>query len=429
MVPALPLATALGGTVRQDGAWVTVVISRQDFGFLPHAPLFRLNDRVEPLAVPAFERGDSLFVPYQFVAEILPRYLGELYRFDRVAGRLVQLGVGRPGGARAEAPAERSAAGPHRHGRRRARRSRPRQSRPVLPARRDGEGRDPPGRAAAPGRARPARHHRPDDPHHRHPPQPAATARPPATRDCDLFVSLHVDALDPRTRRDYRSVERLHHPDHRRGELGRRRPRGPDRKRGAPLRERAGPGPRGRPARVHPAGPADERVPPRVRARGRADAGATSSPSTPARIAACSSATTWPCSTPAAAPRCWSRWATAPSPSDAKFLDLEGRPAQDRAAPSPTRSWTTSSSSSGRAVCALEDPADEARRCRSSLLLDGMRVLQRHVQRQPVRRPGQEGGTGRTDVRGAGVLGARPRCGPIPSWCGIPTASGRMTPS
>jgi len=92
MVAALPLATALGGAMRQDGAWMTLVVSRQDFSFLPGAALFRLNDRIEPLAAGAVERGDSLFVPYQFVADILPRYLGELYQFDRVAGRLVQLG-------------------------------------------------------------------------------------------------------------------------------------------------------------------------------------------------------------------------------------------------------------------------------------------------------------------------------------------------
>jgi len=93
VVAALPLATALGGGIRRDGAWVTVVVSRQDFSFLPYAPLFRLNDRLEPLTVAAIERGDSLFVPYQFVAEILPRSLGELYQFDRIAGRLVQRGA------------------------------------------------------------------------------------------------------------------------------------------------------------------------------------------------------------------------------------------------------------------------------------------------------------------------------------------------
>ena len=91
IVAALPLAAALGGALRQDGAWATIVISRQDFSFLVGAPLYRLNDQLEPVTVPALERGDSLFLPYQFVSEILPRFLGELYRFDRTGGRLLQL--------------------------------------------------------------------------------------------------------------------------------------------------------------------------------------------------------------------------------------------------------------------------------------------------------------------------------------------------
>lgn len=205
MVAALPLATALGGTVRQDGAWVTVVISRQDFGFLPYAPLFRLNDRVEPLAVPAFERGDSLFVPYQFVAEILPRYLGELYQFDRGAGRLVQLGS-----VTAAAPAPK------------------RLPNGLLPGHivtvDAGHGGADPGNL---GRFFPVgvtektvtlqvamllqeelvrrgitvRMTRTTDV------RPNLLLRAPTCdATCDLFVSLHVDALDTRKRRDYRSV-------------------------------------------------------------------------------------------------------------------------------------------------------------------------------------------------------------------------------
>jgi len=90
MVAAMPLAAALGGTLRQDGYWATVVISRQDFSFLVGAPLFRLNDHLEPLSVPAVQRGDSLYLPFQFVSEILPRFMGELYQFDRLNGRLLQ---------------------------------------------------------------------------------------------------------------------------------------------------------------------------------------------------------------------------------------------------------------------------------------------------------------------------------------------------
>ncbi len=206
MVAALPLATALGGTVRQDGAWVTVVISRQDFGFLPHAPLFRLNDRVEPLAVPAFERGDSLFVPYQFVAEILPRYLGELYKFDRVAGRLVQLGT-----ATAAAPAPKRLPNGLLPGH-------------IVTVDAGHGGADPgnPGRFFPPGvtektvtlqvalllqeelvrRGITVRMTRTTDV------RPNLLLRAPTCdASCDLFVSLHVDALDPRKRRDYRSVD------------------------------------------------------------------------------------------------------------------------------------------------------------------------------------------------------------------------------
>ena len=206
MVAALPLATALGGTVRQDGAWVTVVISRQDFGFLPHAPLFRLNDRVEPLAVPAFERGDSLFVPYQFVAEILPRYMGELYKFDRVAGRLVQLGT-----ATAAAPAPKRLPNGLLPGH-------------IVTVYAGHGGADPgnPGRFFPPGvtektvtlqvalllqeelvrRGITVRMTRTTDV------RPNLLLRAPTCdASCDLFVSLHVDALDPRKRRDYRSVD------------------------------------------------------------------------------------------------------------------------------------------------------------------------------------------------------------------------------
>jgi len=206
MVAALPLATALGGTVRQDGAWVTVVISRQDFAFLPHAPLYRLNDRVEPLAVPAFERGDSLFVPYQFVAEILPRYLGELYTFDRVAGRLVQLGT-----VTAAAPAPKRLPNGLLPGH-------------IVTVDAGHGGADPgnPGRFFPPGvtektvtlqvalllqdelvrRGITVRMTRTTDV------RPNLLLRAPTCdASCDLFVSLHVDALDPRKRRDYRSVD------------------------------------------------------------------------------------------------------------------------------------------------------------------------------------------------------------------------------
>ncbi len=206
MVAALPLATALGGSIRRDGAWITLVISRQDFSFLPFAPLFRLNDRIEPLAVEAIERGDSLFVPYQFVSDILPRYLGELYQFDRAAGRLVQLGT-----VAVAAPAPK------------------RLPNGLLPGHivtvDAGHGGADPGtlgkffpasvtekdvtlkvalllRDELVKRGITVRMTRTTDT------RPSNLIRAPTCdASCDLFISLHVDALDTRKRRDYRSVD------------------------------------------------------------------------------------------------------------------------------------------------------------------------------------------------------------------------------
>jgi N-acetylmuramoyl-L-alanine amidase len=204
MVAAYPLAAALAGSIRREGAWVTIVISRQDFSFLPRAALYRLNDRLEPLAAPAIERGDSLFVPYQFVSEILPRYLGELYKFDRLAARLVQLGT-------VAAPAPK------------------RLPNGLLPGHivtvDAGHGGADPGTL---GRFFPrgvtekdvtlkvalllqkelvtrgitVRMTRTTDT------RPSNLIRAPTCdASCDLFVSLHVDALDTRKRRDYRSID------------------------------------------------------------------------------------------------------------------------------------------------------------------------------------------------------------------------------
>jgi N-acetylmuramoyl-L-alanine amidase len=203
MVAALPLALALGGSVRQDGLWRTVVISHQDFAFLPFAPLFRLNDRLEPLVAPALERGDSLFLPYQFVSDILPRYLGELYTFDRDAGRLLQRGP---------PPKPQPKRLPN----------------GLLPGHivtvDAGHGGNDPGN---PGKFFPrgvtekdvtldvalllqkelvqrgitVRMTRTTDTRPN-----LLTRAPTCDTSCDLFVSLHVDALDPRRRHDYRSV-------------------------------------------------------------------------------------------------------------------------------------------------------------------------------------------------------------------------------
>jgi N-acetylmuramoyl-L-alanine amidase len=86
------LIAALNGGVRSAEPWVEVTLARQSFRFLLDAPVYAFNDRLEPLAGWAYRIRDSLFLPLQFVSEILPRVLAERYAYDAARGRLIDTG-------------------------------------------------------------------------------------------------------------------------------------------------------------------------------------------------------------------------------------------------------------------------------------------------------------------------------------------------
>jgi N-acetylmuramoyl-L-alanine amidase len=93
VLPAARLLAALSGTVRLDGSWAEVMVAQQPFRFLVGAPLYVFSNQLLPLASPASLSRDSLYLPFQFVAEILPYYLGERYRYEGRTGRLRDLGT------------------------------------------------------------------------------------------------------------------------------------------------------------------------------------------------------------------------------------------------------------------------------------------------------------------------------------------------
>jgi N-acetylmuramoyl-L-alanine amidase len=93
VLPAAGLLAALSGTVRLDSGWAEVTVAHQPFRFLVGAPLYVFSSQLLPLASAASLSRDSLFLPFQFVAEILPYYLGERYRYDDRTGRLRDLGA------------------------------------------------------------------------------------------------------------------------------------------------------------------------------------------------------------------------------------------------------------------------------------------------------------------------------------------------
>lgn len=110
MLPAAPLLAALSGSIRMQDGWAEVTVARQPFRFLVGAPFYIFSSQLQPLASAAWLSGDSLFLPLQFVAEIIPYYLNERYRYDARTARLEDTGGG-PLAARSAAPGHRLANG------------------------------------------------------------------------------------------------------------------------------------------------------------------------------------------------------------------------------------------------------------------------------------------------------------------------------
>jgi N-acetylmuramoyl-L-alanine amidase len=106
VIPAPQLLAALGGTVRMQEGWAEVTVARQPFRFLVGAPLYLFSSQLQPLANPVWLARDTLYLPFQFVSEIIPYFLGERYRYDTRTGRLEDVS-GKSAVAQAPKPVER----------------------------------------------------------------------------------------------------------------------------------------------------------------------------------------------------------------------------------------------------------------------------------------------------------------------------------
>ena len=93
VLSASALVAALGGSVRVSGSWAEITIGRQPFRFLLGAPFFVYNNRVRPLAAGAALTRDTLYLPFQFIAEVLPRLFADRYRYDADAARFSEAGA------------------------------------------------------------------------------------------------------------------------------------------------------------------------------------------------------------------------------------------------------------------------------------------------------------------------------------------------
>jgi N-acetylmuramoyl-L-alanine amidase len=100
------LLSALEGSSRVSEGWAEVSVARQAFRFLVGAPIYVFSNRLMPMAASASISRDTLYLPFQFVAEILPSQLGDRYRYDERRARLT-VGGGREPAPVARAPAAR----------------------------------------------------------------------------------------------------------------------------------------------------------------------------------------------------------------------------------------------------------------------------------------------------------------------------------
>jgi N-acetylmuramoyl-L-alanine amidase len=96
VLPGEALVGALDGSIRFQEPWVEIILARQTFRFLAGAPVYSFNDRLQPLAGWAYRARDSLFLPLQLVTEILPQVLAERYAWDATQGRLLDTGPAIP---------------------------------------------------------------------------------------------------------------------------------------------------------------------------------------------------------------------------------------------------------------------------------------------------------------------------------------------
>ncbi len=103
VLPAPQLLAALSASVTVSDGWAEVTVARQPFRFLLGAPFYVFSSKLQAMAGTASVERDTLYLPLQFVAEVLPYYLSERYRYDPKAARLEDM-AGRPA-ANAREPA------------------------------------------------------------------------------------------------------------------------------------------------------------------------------------------------------------------------------------------------------------------------------------------------------------------------------------
>ncbi len=78
----LPVSSSAGA-----GEWVTVSFAGEPFRFLLDAPLMEHRDQIIHLVGGAYSQADTLYLPLQWLSVIIPSVFSEGYRYDPIAAR------------------------------------------------------------------------------------------------------------------------------------------------------------------------------------------------------------------------------------------------------------------------------------------------------------------------------------------------------
>jgi N-acetylmuramoyl-L-alanine amidase len=86
-LPVPPLVRLLPVSPALETEWASIVFAGQSFRFLLDAPVMVGPEGVVPLAGGAYQARDTLFVPLQWLTDYIPRRFREGYRYDPLAAR------------------------------------------------------------------------------------------------------------------------------------------------------------------------------------------------------------------------------------------------------------------------------------------------------------------------------------------------------
>jgi N-acetylmuramoyl-L-alanine amidase len=92
--PALPapqLAALLPISLETTDDWAVVTLGGRRFRFLLGAALFLDDQRAVPLVAGAYVVRDTLFLPLQWLTDYVPRVFGEAYHYDPLASRFEEV--------------------------------------------------------------------------------------------------------------------------------------------------------------------------------------------------------------------------------------------------------------------------------------------------------------------------------------------------